>query len=171
MRDESEDIKMCKSKSSRILRTCKSYPSGVVLCLSWLLSVQEFSISWVEKSLDVLASRFLKGWSGLACSANNALLYLSTRKGGHILPLPSTVHKKPSQVSRQSHLLTYNDPCVWLMAETALQKDLTLSRLKFRASREVRDAVIHNPDFTRKTLTSCWLGKMTMTATFTVSSS
>ena len=40
------------------------------------------------------------------------------------------------------------------MAETALQKDLTLSRLKFRASRKVRDAMINNPDFSRKTLTT-----------------
>ena len=56
------------------------FRSGVVSRLSWLLSVEEFPISWVEKSLDVLASRFLKSWSGLARSANNALLYLSTRK-------------------------------------------------------------------------------------------
>ena len=40
------------------------------------------------------------------------------------------------------------------MAETALQNDLTLSRLKFRASRKVRDAMMHNPDFSRKILTT-----------------
>ena len=100
--------------------------SGVCPRLSWHLSVEEFSISWVEKSLDSLASRFLKSWSGLARSAHNALLYLSGKKGGLNLPLPSKIHKK-LQVSRQSHLLTSPDPCVRLMAERALQKDLLLS--------------------------------------------
>ena len=49
-------------------------------------------------------------------------------------------------------MLTSSDPCVRLMAERALQKDLSLSRQKFKASREVREIMIHNPDFTRKSL-------------------
>ena len=113
--------------------------------------MEELSISWVEKHLDSLASRFLKRWSGLARSAHSALLFLSGNKGGLNLPLPSTIHKK-LQVSRQAHLLTSADSCVRLMAEKALQKDLSLSRVKFKASQEVREVMIHNPDFSRKSL-------------------
>ena len=111
------------------------YRSGVCPRLNWDLSVEEFPISWVEKGLDSLASRFLKRWSGLARSANNGVLFLPGKQGALNLPLPSTVHKI-LQVSRQSHLLTSPDSCVRLMAEKALQQDLSLSRPKFKASRE-----------------------------------
>ena len=121
------------------------YRSDVCPRLTWYLTVEEFAIPWVEKSLDSEASRFLKSWSGLARSAHNGLLYLSVKEGGLNLPLPSTIYKK-LQVSRQSHLLTSPDPCVRLMAEGALQKDLSLSRAKFKASQEVREIMIHNPN-------------------------
>jgi hypothetical protein len=115
------------------------------------LTVEEFPISWVEKCLDSLTARFLKSWSGLARSANNTL-FLSGKKGGLNLPLPSTMHKK-LQVSRQSLWLTTSDPCVRLTAESASQKALSTCRPKFKASQEVREAVIQNPAFTRKSLT------------------
>ena len=94
---------------------------------------------------------YLKSWSGLARSANPALLFLSGKNCGLNLPLPTTMHKR-LQSSRQSHLLTSPDPCVRCMAEEALKKDLTLTRPSFRASREVRDVMSHNPDFSKKSL-------------------
>lgn len=127
------------------------YRAGVCPRLTWLLTIEELPITWVEKNLDTLASRYLKKWSGLARAANNSLLYLSATKGGLNLPLISSLHKK-LQVSRQCQVLTSPDPCVRHMAEKALQKDFSLSRPKFRASREVREAMTHNPDFTRKSL-------------------
>ena len=128
------------------------YKSGVCPRLSWHLSVEEFPISWVERALDSLAVRFLKKWSGLARSANTTLLFLSGRRGGLNLPLPSTMHKK-LQVSIQALLLTSPDSCVRLMAENASRRALSTSRPKFKPSQEVRDVMIHNPDFTRKSLT------------------
>ena len=95
--------------------------------------------------------RLLK-WSGLARSANTTLLFLSGKRGGLNLPLPSTMHKK-LQVSRQALLLTSPDSCVRLMAENASRRALSTSRSKFKPSQEVRDVMIHNPDFTRKSLT------------------
>ena len=61
------------------------------------------------------------------------------------------MHKK-LQVSRLSLLLTSPDPCVRLMAENSSWKGITTSRPKFKASREVREVMIQNPDFTRKSL-------------------
>ena len=40
------------------------------------------------------------------------------------------------------------------MAEKGLQKDLTLQRYKFRASVVVRDVMMENPDFTRRSLST-----------------
>ena len=38
------------------------------------------------------------------------------------------------------------------MAEEALKKDLSLTRPKFKASKEFRDVMTHNLDFSRKSL-------------------
>jgi len=73
--------------------------------------------------------------------------------GGLNIPCISTLHKR-LQVSRQAQLLTSADACVRYLAEKGLQKDFTLSRTKFRASVVVRDAMVTNPDFTRKSLCS-----------------
>ena len=127
------------------------YRVGVCPSLTWLFSIEEFPISWVEKHLDPLASQSLKKWSGLARSANTVLLHLSGKDGGLNLPQLSSLHKR-LQVSRQSHLLTSRDNCVRHMAEKALQKDLSLSRAKFRASKEVREAMCLDPGLSGKRL-------------------
>ena len=123
------------------------YRAGVCPRLSWLLSIEEFPISWMEKRLDALISRYLKRWAGLAKSAHNSLLYLSTKTGGLNLPLLSSLHKS-LQVARQSRMLTSPNLSVRLMAERALQKDLSLSRPQFKASQEVLDVMSLNPDYT-----------------------
>ena len=127
------------------------FRSGVCPRISWDLTVVKFPLSWVRRNLDSLATRYLKSWSGLARSANPALLFLSGKNGGLNLPLPSTMHKT-LQSSHQSHLLTSPDPCVRCIAEDALKKDLTLTRPSFRASREVREVMSHNPDISKKSL-------------------
>ena len=68
------------------------YRVGVCPRLTWLLAIEEFPISWVEKHLDPLASQFLKKWSGLARPANT-LFHLPGKDGGLNLPLLSSVHK------------------------------------------------------------------------------
>ena len=92
------------------------YKAGVCPRLSWLLTIEQFPISWVEKHADSLATSFLKKWAGLTRSANTTLLYLSTKMGGLNLPRISTLHKK-LQVSRQAQPLTSSDPGVQHMAE------------------------------------------------------
>ena len=127
------------------------YKAGVCPRLSWLLTIEEFPISWVEKDLDPLVSRFLKKWTGMARSANTALLYLPQKDGGLNLPIISSLHKQ-LQISRQSHLLTSHDSSIRHMSEKAMQKDLSLSRMKFRASRKVRETMILDPSLSGKQL-------------------
>ena len=131
----------------------KLYRAGVCPRLAWLLTIEELPISWVEKKLDAIATLYVKKWAGLARSANSAILYLPQKMGGLNLPLISVLYKR-LQVARQSQLLTSTDPCVWHMAEKALQRDLTLKRLRFKPSVVVREVMEGNPDFTRKSLSN-----------------
>ena len=71
--------------------------------------------------------------------------------GGLNLPLLSTLHKR-LQVSHQTQLLTSQDSCVRHMAEKGLQKDLSLSRSKFTASKVVREVMMVDPNATRRKL-------------------
>ena len=50
------------------------YKAGISPRLTWLLTVQELSITWVEQQLEATATRFVKKWAVLAKSANTALL-------------------------------------------------------------------------------------------------
>ena len=126
------------------------YRAGICPRLSWLLLIENLPISWVEK-LDAIATRYIKRWTGLMRSANPALLYLPRKMGGLNLPLISKMYKR-LQVTRQSQLLTCPDPCVRLMAENILMKELTLKRAKFKPSVRVREVMMANPNYTRQTL-------------------
>ena len=127
------------------------YRFGVCPRLSWLLTIEELPISWVEKNADALATDFLQQWSRLAtrsanvASANVAPLYLSQKLGGLILPLISSLYKK-LQVSRQGQLVTSQDPCVHLMAEKRMMREATLSRHKFRAGDVIREVMQASPN-------------------------
>ena len=129
----------------------KMYRGGVCPRLTWLLTIEDLPISWVEKNLDSAAVRYVKKWAGLARSANPTLLFLPHKMGGLNLPLISILYKR-LQVCRQSQLLTSPDPCVRLTAEKELQQDLTLQRPKFKPRLVVREVMMNDPNFSRKTL-------------------
>ena len=52
------------------------FRDGVCPRLTWDISTVDFPISWVEMSLDTLAFKYLKRWTGLAKSANTNCLFL-----------------------------------------------------------------------------------------------
>ena len=131
----------------------KLYRAGICPRLSWLLTIEELPLSWVEKKLDALATLYLKKWAGLARPPNSAVLYLPHKIGGLNLPLISTVYKR-LQVAKQSQLLTSPDLCARQIAEKSLQRDLTLKHSKFRSSVTVREVLVGNPDFTRRSLSN-----------------
>ena len=131
----------------------KMYRAGVCPRLTWLLTIEELPISWVEKKLDAIATLYVKRWAGLARSANSAVLYLPQKMGGLNLPLISVLYQH-LQVARQSQLLTSPDLCVRHMAERAMQRDLTLKRPKFRPNVVVNEVMVGDPDFTRKSLSN-----------------
>ena len=129
------------------------YRSVICPRLSWLLMVQEFPLTWVKRNLEAKATTFLKKWSGLAKSANTAMLYMRLSSGGLNLPSLTTLYKK-LQVSRQCQLLTCSDPCIRRIAEQHLQNEERCVRKVFRPAIEVREAMKENPGANRK-----WLGR------------
>ena len=128
------------------------FTAGVCPRLSWPLMTQEFPITWVERELDSLATRYIKRWAGLTKSANTAILYLPHSKGGLNLPRLSTVYKK-LQVSRQTQLLTSRDGCVRFLADRNLRREESLSRKSFRPATLAREVLEVRPDGERKALT------------------
>ena len=120
------------------------YKAGICPRLSWLLTIEDLPISWVEKQIEVVATKYLKKWAGLVKSANTALLYLPQKMRGLHLPSLTSLYKR-LQVSRQSQLLTPPNPCVRHLAEKNLQHELGLSRKEFQASVVVRDILVLDP--------------------------
>ena len=63
MQDMLEKVDKCPLTRKQKL---KLFRAGVCPRLTWLLSIEEFSASWVEKQLHSLATQYVKKWAGLA---------------------------------------------------------------------------------------------------------
>ena len=108
-------------------------------------------ISWFEKELQPLATRFLKKWAGLARPANTAILFLPTRKGGLGLPCLTSFYKK-QQISKHVHLVTSHDISVCHIAERHLQSEDQKQRQKFRLATVVQQVQAEIPGRSRHAL-------------------
>ena len=133
------------------LQKLKLYKLAICPRLTWLLSIQEYPASWIEKELEGPTTKFLKQWAGLTKSATPNRLYLPKQDGGLNLPSVSSLYKC-LQCSRQCQMLTSSDPTVRRIAEDNLQLEIITQRKKFKPDVMVRDTMIDDPSFTRKTL-------------------
>ena len=70
------------------------YRLGICLRITWDLTVSEFPLSWLEKNIDSLVTRYLKRWSGLARPADPSRLYLPQKNGGLGLSSVSLLYQK-----------------------------------------------------------------------------
>ena len=68
---------------------------GICPRLTWDLTITEFPVSWMEKSLDPLVTKYLKQWSGLARPAETLLTMFQRQAGVTICIRP--VSKTPSR--------------------------------------------------------------------------
>ena len=135
------------------------YRAAVCPRLTWLLTITDLPLSWVNNELHSTATRYLKKWAGLAKSANPSLLYLPTNKGGLNLPSLSTLFKR-LQVSRQCQLLMSKDPTVRKIAEDGLRAELTAKRKMFRPAVVVRDIMKEDSSRGRKALAAAAKSKV-----------
>lgn len=65
------------------------YRANICPRLTWLMTIQK----WVQTQLEAIATAHLKKWSGLAKSANTALLYMKRADGCLNLPALTSLYK------------------------------------------------------------------------------
>ena len=119
--------------------------------LTWDLSLADLPISWVEKNLDTLTTKFLKRWTGLAKSANTCRLYLPKCKGGLQLPSISTTFKK-LKCAKAASLMSSRDPVVRHLASQQTLAEASAERQAFKPFQQVVEVMQVDPGATRKAL-------------------
>ena len=83
----------------------KLFHLGICPRLTWDLTISEFPVSWQEKTLDPLVTRYLKKCVGLAKAVDPARLFVPPASGGSV---PSELYQK-FQVGKASLLITSLD--------------------------------------------------------------
>ena len=96
----------------------------------WDLAIFQLPTTWVTRTLEAMATKYLKKWSGLCHSANTAYLYLPKANGGLGLPAVTLLYKK-LKVSQATLLLTSRDPVTQRVVRRMLEKEECLSRIEF----------------------------------------
>lgn len=127
------------------------YRAGICPRIMWDLTISQLSPTWVMRTLEAEANRFLKKWVGLARSANPASLYLPKSKGG--LGVPSIIGLfKKQQVSHASQLISSRDPVVRYSATQKTISEQGKKRISFKPMVLARDALAVDPGKSRKKL-------------------
>ena len=123
----------------------------VAICprMTWDLSVNLFPVSWLESTLQPIATKFLKKWSGLAKSADTGCLFLPKEKGGLELPSLVTMHKK-LQVIKAAAYTCSRDPVVRAIATQEIRREANQVRPSFKPYQIVVAAMQEDPGASSK---------------------
>ena len=70
------------------------YKDAICPRLSWLLSLTDLPLSWVERMLKPQVTKMLKNWCGLSRSADSSRIYLSKANDGLNIPTITSCYKK-----------------------------------------------------------------------------
>ena len=153
-------IKHAKSQSSpspldrisyQIFKKCPSLYPALLLLFQRCWSTGIVPTAWKQASIKLMATRYLKKWTGLTRSANVSLLYITKKNGG--LGLHSlTLLYKSLQTSKQCQLLTSSDATVRHIAEKNLQTETKQVRKSFKPAVQVQESMKDDPGTTRKAL-------------------
>ena len=127
------------------------YKLGICPRIAWPLQVEEFPLTWLEQSLQPVATRFVKKWAGLARSFSTAILFLPEKRGGLALPSLVSLHKKQKS-SRMAQLFSFSDAGVHQAARLHLCEEKGNHRVKFKPAVMVDEIRSQNPTKGRKAL-------------------
>ena len=130
----------------------KIYRLAICPRLTWLLAMADLPLTWVERTLELMVTRFLKRWCGLSRSADSARIFLSKASGGLDVPSITTCFKK-AQVSRYSQLMTSTDSTCRFLAERKHARD-TGTHKKLKPTKEVIATMKEYPNATKTKLAS-----------------
>ena len=102
-------------------------------------------------TLEAVATRFLKRWSGLAKAADTARLYIPRSQGGlNLLPI-SLLYRK-HQVSQACQLLASTDPIVRFTTSVKIKREEAQQRVSFKLTLTARDILAEDPGMSKKAL-------------------
>ena len=124
---------------------------GVCPRIPWDLTINSFPLTWLETSLDPLATRYLKSWLGLAKPADPSRLFLPPDHGGLGLPSVSGQYKK-LQVGKAALLMTWRDRGVQLVSRSILDKEAHSKVAKFKSATFVQQVFAADPGASSKSL-------------------
>ena len=127
------------------------FRAGVCPRLTWDLAILHLPITWVTRTLEATATRYVKKWLGLTRSANTAHLYLPKASGGLGLPSISLLYKK-LKVSQATLLLTSRDPVTQQVAKGILEVEERQSRLKFKPMHHSQETMSEDPGASKRAL-------------------
>ena len=127
--------------------------------LTWDLSLANLPISWVEKNLDTLATKFLKRWTGLAKSVNTCCLYLPKNKGGLQTPSISTTFKK-IQCAKAASLMSFRDSLIRHLVSQQTLVEASAQWQAFKPFQWVVELMQEDPGASRKTLAARAKGRV-----------
>ena len=94
------------------------FQAAVCPCLTWHLAILHLPITWATCTLEAKATRYVKKWSGLTCSANTAHLHVPPQ--GKWWSRSSLLYKK-LKISQATLLLTSRDPVTQQMAKGIIE--------------------------------------------------
>ena len=144
-----------KIDATSITRQQKLKLFKVSICprLTWDLSISDLPISWLQRHLQPIATRFLKRWSGLARSADPNRLFLPRTNGGLELPHLVTMYKKLHASKAGSHMLS-SDSSVRAIATQVTLRESQLQRVSFRPHQVVVGVMEEDPGAPKKKVLS-----------------
>ena len=154
----SDIVTKLESRLSQVdttLVTCRQklrlYRDAICPRLTWDLPITDYPISWIEKNLDSLITRYLKQWTGLARPANTSRLFLPKSLGGFEVPLISTMYKK-LQCVKAATLMFSRDPLVAHLATKTTLREASATRQVFKSFHQVVEAMQENPGANRRVI-------------------
>ena len=98
------------------------YKEALIPRLNWLLTIADLPLTWVERTLEPPARKYLKMWSGLPRCADPSRLYLSRSLGGLEMPSLATAFKE-LQITQYTGLLTSRDTYCRFLAQRQSDHD------------------------------------------------
>ena len=122
------------------------YKEAICPCLSWLLSLIDLPLTWIERTLEPLATTRLKKWCGLSRPTDPSCIFLNKANGGLGIPSLTTCYKK-AQISRYSQLMTSKDSTCRFLAERQHMRDTGMQK-KLKLTEEVIATMLEHPDVT-----------------------
>ena len=98
--------------------------------VSWELTITDISKTWICKTLDTLASRYIRKWLELPISATLSNVFLPRNKFGLNVILPSTKFTQCQTVSRSSLKTSMNEDINKLWSITSSNKNIQYAMYK-----------------------------------------